>query len=31
MKTFPLGEDTGKDASLFVVPTVVKGKIKSAF
>lgn len=28
MKTFPLdGEKTGKDASLFVVPTVVKGKI----
>ncbi|KAL7976555.1 hypothetical protein Chor_008504 [Crotalus horridus] len=28
MKTFPLGEDTGKDASLFVVPTVVKDNTK---
>lgn len=29
MKKFPLdGEKTGKDASLYVVPTVVKGKMK---
>ncbi|ETE68584.1 Krev interaction trapped protein 1, partial [Ophiophagus hannah] len=28
MKTFPLGEDMGKDASLFVVPTVVKDNTK---